>query len=172
MENEVLFWFKRRNDLEVINFIDSPVFSEYFSAMTTLISSAHWYLAYHHLSNEGLSALEFPYSHSSLIWLHCESTFGFWLSGRNQCIKTLAHNRILRIKKKGILTQFKTSDSPLFIYHVFALLMQSGLFHTSLSLLPIFYWCLCNWVNFDHYSADYILWSDGAWMPLKVTLVS
>ena len=58
---------KRRNDLEVINFIDSPVFSEYFSAMTTLISSAHWYLAYHHLSDEGLSALEFPYSHSSLI---------------------------------------------------------------------------------------------------------
>lgn len=58
---------KRRNDLEVINFIDSPVFSEYFSAMTTLISSAHWYLEYHHLSNEALSALEFPYSHSSLI---------------------------------------------------------------------------------------------------------
>ena len=143
---------KRRNDLEVINFIDSPVFSEYFSAMTTLISSAHWYLAYHHLSDEGLSALEFPYSHSSLIWLRCESTFGFQLSGRNQCIKT--------------------SDSTLFIYYVFAPLTESGLFSTSLSLLSIFYWCLCNWVNFDRYSADYTLWSDSAWMPLKVTVVS
>ena len=39
-------------------------------------------------------------------------------------------------------------------------------------MLSIFYWCLCNWVNFDHYSADYILWSDSAWMPLKVTVVS
>lgn len=162
---------KRRCDLEVINFIDSPVFSEYSSAMTTLISSAHRYLVYHHLSNEGLSALEFPYSHSSVIWLHCESTCGFQPSGRNQCIKTLPRNRILRVKKKRILTQFRTSDSILFIYSVFALLTQSGLFHTSLSLLSIFYWCLCNWVNFDGDSADHTLGSDSAWMSLKAILL-
>ena len=129
---------KRRSDLEVINFIDSLVFSEYFGAMTILISSAYWYLPYPHLSNEGLSAPEFPYSHASVIWLHCESTCGFQLSGRNQCIKTLPRNRISRVKKKRILTQFKTSDSILFIYSVFALLTQSGLFRTSF-LLSIFF---------------------------------
>ena len=153
---------KRRSDLEVINFIDGLVFSEYFGAMTILISSAYRYLPYHHLSNEGLSALEFPYSHSSVIWLHCESTCGFQLSGRNQCIKTLPHNRILRVKKKRILTQFKTSDSILFIYSVFALLTQSGLFRTSLSLLSIFFFFFFLCFTATLYTNTYI-WNLERW---------
>lgn len=67
----------------MIDSISGPNFSKYFSAVTTLISSAHRGLAYRHLSNEGLSALEFPYSYSSLIRLHCESTHGIQPSRRN-----------------------------------------------------------------------------------------